>query len=213
MRRALLACRVRADARPGRRQPLPVSTTCALRCTARGHHRGRCARRRPSAPPRSSPRRYRDAMMRTPRRLLSRATGSPRTRATARRASGGAGAPGTHARSTGAVFSPVRCCALGGGPRSCWRRMLARVECAWHRASSTCGCTPSTRCVDSVVRVPELMAAVAAAGMPAVALTDQNNLFAMVKFYRAALSAGRQAHRRRRPAGCARRASARQPTR
>jgi DNA polymerase III subunit alpha len=43
---------------------------------------------------------------------------------------------------------------------------------------------------DSVVRVPELVAAVAEAGMPAVAVTDQNNLFAMVKFYRAALAAG-----------------------
>jgi DNA polymerase-3 subunit alpha len=43
---------------------------------------------------------------------------------------------------------------------------------------------------DSVVRVPELVAAVAAAGMPAVAVTDQNNLFAMVKFYREALRNG-----------------------
>ncbi|MBS0367301.1 MAG: DNA polymerase III subunit alpha [Proteobacteria bacterium] len=43
---------------------------------------------------------------------------------------------------------------------------------------------------DSVVRIPELVAAVAAAGMPAVAVTDQSNLFAMVKFYRAALQAG-----------------------
>jgi DNA polymerase-3 subunit alpha len=43
---------------------------------------------------------------------------------------------------------------------------------------------------DSVVRVPELIAAVSAAGMPAVAVTDQNNLFAMVKFYREALKAG-----------------------
>jgi DNA polymerase-3 subunit alpha len=43
---------------------------------------------------------------------------------------------------------------------------------------------------DSVVRVPELVAAVAAAGMPAVAITDQNNLFAMVKFYREALQGG-----------------------
>ena len=40
------------------------------------------------------------------------------------------------------------------------------------------------------MRVPELVDAVAAAGMPAVAVTDQSNLFAMVKFYRAALSAG-----------------------
>ncbi len=57
-------------------------------------------------------------------------------------------------------------------------------------ASSICGCTPSTPSVDSVVRVPELVAAVAAAGMPAVALTDQSNLFAMVKFYREALERG-----------------------
>jgi DNA polymerase-3 subunit alpha len=44
--------------------------------------------------------------------------------------------------------------------------------------------------VDGIVRVPELMSAVAAAGMPAVALTDQCNLFAMVKFYKEALAAG-----------------------
>ena len=46
--------------------------------------------------------------------------------------------------------------------------------------------------LDSVVRVPELIDAVAAAGMPAVALTDQVNLFAMIKFYRAALERGVQ---------------------
>ncbi|MCC7258055.1 MAG: DNA polymerase III subunit alpha [Gammaproteobacteria bacterium] len=44
--------------------------------------------------------------------------------------------------------------------------------------------------VDSVVRIPELLAAVRAAGMPAVALTDQGNLFALVMFYKAALAAG-----------------------
>jgi DNA polymerase III subunit alpha len=44
--------------------------------------------------------------------------------------------------------------------------------------------------LDGVVRVPELMAAVAAGGMPAVALTDQSNLFAMVKFYKEAQAAG-----------------------
>jgi DNA polymerase III subunit alpha len=51
--------------------------------------------------------------------------------------------------------------------------------------------------VDSVVRITSegegsigLMDAAAAAGMPAVALTDQSNLFAMVKFYRAAQAAG-----------------------
>jgi len=44
--------------------------------------------------------------------------------------------------------------------------------------------------LDGIVRVPELMTAVATAGMPAVALTDQSNLFAMVKFYKEALGAG-----------------------
>jgi DNA polymerase-3 subunit alpha len=44
--------------------------------------------------------------------------------------------------------------------------------------------------VDGVVRVPELMAAVSSAAMPAVALTDQSNLFAMVKFYKEAQAAG-----------------------
>jgi DNA polymerase III subunit alpha len=56
--------------------------------------------------------------------------------------------------------------------------------------------------VDSVIRIASeydadnkrtvlgLMDAVAEAGMPAVALTDQSNLFAMVKFYRAAQSKG-----------------------
>src|SRR6185312_7685 len=44
--------------------------------------------------------------------------------------------------------------------------------------------------IDSVVRVPELVDAVSAAGMAAVAVTDQSNLFAMVKFYKAALGKG-----------------------
>src|SRR3569832_1192273 len=43
---------------------------------------------------------------------------------------------------------------------------------------------------DSVVRIPEHETRVAALGMPAVAVTDQNNLFAMVKFYREGLTAG-----------------------
>jgi len=43
---------------------------------------------------------------------------------------------------------------------------------------------------DSVVRVDELIEACVAAQMPAVALTDHSNLFAMVKFYRAALAQG-----------------------
>jgi DNA polymerase-3 subunit alpha len=44
--------------------------------------------------------------------------------------------------------------------------------------------------VDGLVRIKPLMETVRAAGMPAVALTDQSNLFAMVKFYRAAIAAG-----------------------
>ena len=44
--------------------------------------------------------------------------------------------------------------------------------------------------VDGVVRVKPLMKVLSAEGVPAVALTDQSNLFAMVKFTRAALGAG-----------------------
>ncbi len=44
--------------------------------------------------------------------------------------------------------------------------------------------------VDGVTRIKPLVRAVAEAGMPAVAVTDQSNLFAMVKFYRAAMAAG-----------------------
>src|ERR1700749_1382292 len=44
--------------------------------------------------------------------------------------------------------------------------------------------------IDSVVRVPDLVDAVTAAGMAAVAVTDQSNLFSMVKFSRAALAKG-----------------------
>jgi DNA polymerase III alpha subunit len=40
------------------------------------------------------------------------------------------------------------------------------------------------------LRVPDLVRAVAAAPKPAVAVTDQGNLFGMVKFYRAAVQAG-----------------------
>ena len=44
--------------------------------------------------------------------------------------------------------------------------------------------------VDSTVRIPALMRKCVDAGMPAVALTDQNNLFGLVKFYRKAIDAG-----------------------
>jgi DNA polymerase-3 subunit alpha len=46
--------------------------------------------------------------------------------------------------------------------------------------------------IDSVVRVADLVDSTAASAMPAVAVTDQCNLFAMVKFYRAALARGVQ---------------------
>ena len=44
--------------------------------------------------------------------------------------------------------------------------------------------------VDGIVRIKPLVKAVAGANVPAVAITDQCNLFAMVKFYRAAMNAG-----------------------
>ncbi|MBX3692905.1 DNA polymerase III subunit alpha [Dokdonella sp.] len=44
--------------------------------------------------------------------------------------------------------------------------------------------------VDSTIRIDALVEACVAAGMPAVALTDEVNLFALVKFYRAAEKAG-----------------------
>ena len=43
---------------------------------------------------------------------------------------------------------------------------------------------------NGVVRVKPLVNACVAAGLPAVAITDQCNLFAMVKFYKAAMAAG-----------------------
>ena len=43
---------------------------------------------------------------------------------------------------------------------------------------------------DGMVRIQPLAAACAQAGMPAVALSDRNNLFALVKFYRACEAAG-----------------------
>ncbi|MBN1684083.1 MAG: DNA polymerase III subunit alpha [Gammaproteobacteria bacterium] len=43
---------------------------------------------------------------------------------------------------------------------------------------------------DGLVRIPELIAKARELNMPAVAVTDQSNLFAMVKFYRAALASG-----------------------
>jgi DNA polymerase-3 subunit alpha len=44
--------------------------------------------------------------------------------------------------------------------------------------------------VDGTVRIQPLVDKVRELGMPAVAVTDQQNLFALVKFYRAAEAAG-----------------------
>ena len=44
--------------------------------------------------------------------------------------------------------------------------------------------------VDSTVRIPALMRKCAEQHMPAIALTDQNNVFGLVKFYRKAMAAG-----------------------
>ncbi len=44
--------------------------------------------------------------------------------------------------------------------------------------------------VDGILRIKPLVEAVAAAGMPAVAVTEQGNLFSAIKFYRAAVAAG-----------------------
>jgi DNA polymerase-3 subunit alpha len=46
--------------------------------------------------------------------------------------------------------------------------------------------------VDSVVRIPDLVARTAELGMPAIAVTDEHNLFALVKFYREAIGKGIQ---------------------
>ena len=43
---------------------------------------------------------------------------------------------------------------------------------------------------DGLIRIKPLVRRVAEAGMPAVAVTDQSNLFALVKFYKAAMGAG-----------------------
>ena len=44
--------------------------------------------------------------------------------------------------------------------------------------------------VDSTLRIAELMQRCAAGAMPAIALTDQNNLFGMVKFFKKAMAVG-----------------------
>ena len=55
--------------------------------------------------------------------------------------------------------------------------------------------------VDSLLRVDALVDAVAEQRMPACAITDQGNVSALVKFYKPALVARREADRRRRRLG------------
>src|SRR5690554_960295 len=43
---------------------------------------------------------------------------------------------------------------------------------------------------DSTVRIKELIGRTAEFGMPAIALTDQSNMYALVKFYTGCLKAG-----------------------
>src|SRR6202451_80551 len=76
-------------------------------------------------------------------------------------------------------LAPALVCS--GAPRAEGGRLRQFVHLRLHTEYSL---------LDGIVRVPELMVAVAAAGMPAVALTDQSNLFAMVKFYKEALGSG-----------------------
>ena len=44
--------------------------------------------------------------------------------------------------------------------------------------------------VDGMVRIKPLISEVVSKGMPAVAISDQSNLFGLVKFYSAAMKAG-----------------------
>ncbi len=44
--------------------------------------------------------------------------------------------------------------------------------------------------VDGVARIKPLVAEVAKQGVPAIALTDQSNMFALVRFFKAAVNAG-----------------------
>ena len=47
---------------------------------------------------------------------------------------------------------------------------------------------------DGLFKVKDLVGRAAAAGMPAVALTDRNNLFALVKFFEACMGRRCEAH-------------------
>ena len=114
------------------------------------------------------------------------------------------------ARSTGAPSAPC------GSPRSDEEFLTEQADeldarrCHW--VSSTCGCTPSTRSSTAWCACPSSSRRSAAAGMPAVAVTDQNNLFAMVKFYREALRAA-SSRSSAWICWCARRASGSAPSR
>ena len=100
------------------------------------------------------------------------------------------------------------------GPRTC----IAKVS---GLSGKSCGARPADRIpgqnsmsqfvhlhvhteyslVDSIVRVPELMASVSSQGMASVALTDVDNLFALVKFYPGCTAERCQAYHRPRGPG------------
>jgi hypothetical protein len=136
-----------------------------------------------SAPPRCWPRSQRDAeMVAGWMRMLSGLRLSPRTRATRPRSTWRRCAASVRVRCTGA---PLRRC----GPRlhnARWTRNEAAMSAGFvhlrlHSEYSL---------IDGLVRVDELVERAVALGMPAVALTDHTNLFALIKFYKEAQSAG-----------------------
>ena len=188
MRRALIGLRHASGARADRRQSLSRrSSGLPLDCTLRGDHRRRRAahlhRRRVDS--RQGDARRDDGRSRRDLSAVRLRLAQGLQHAAALRGARQATAP---RRSIAAASS--RC----GSPSAARPSRLhsSYVRCFVHLHLHT-----EYSLVDSVVRIqseggdaPGLMDAVAAAGMPAVALTDQSNLFAMVKFYKAAQSAG-----------------------
>src|SRR5210317_382532 len=73
-------------------------------------------------------------------------------------------------------------------------RRFAKRSCLQSRSSMTAfvhlRAHSEYSLVDGILRIKPAVAQVAELGMPALALTDLNNMFAAVKFYRAAISAG-----------------------
>ena len=184
MRRALLALpvaptHVRID---GNRCPV-ASTTC--RCAMHARDDRSAATRVDAAISAASilAKTYRDALMVRARRALSGLRASPQHK--------GYGTPGAPApRSSGTALADASPQSFEpGAPLPPWRGGLSksramhrlRPPAAAHRVLAHRQRRAGRRSSSTRSR---------AAGMPAVAVTDQSNLFAMVKFYRAALERG-----------------------